>query len=116
GASPVGVTEGALEVLCAYGWPGNVRELRSVMRRAVLFANGGEIGVDELPHAELDARRRLLGGEGSEPPKGDAQRISEALALSGGNQTEAAKLLGISRRTLSKRLDRLGIKRPRKRG
>jgi transcriptional regulator with GAF, ATPase, and Fis domain len=51
----------------------------------------------------------------SMPGDRERERIASALAQSGGNQTEAAKLLGISRRTLSSRLDELGIVRPRKR-
>jgi DNA-binding NtrC family response regulator len=130
-----GVTSAALEALHAYPWPGNVRELRHVIARAVLLAGGRPIGVEHLrlhdapfkrdsgfrpavrtpALADADsgpeARTQALRAELDELER---DRIVEALAQSAGNQTQAAKLLGISRTTLVTRLEAFGLPRPRK--
>jgi DNA-binding NtrC family response regulator len=100
----------ALATLVQHPWPGNVRELRTVMERAVLVCDGDEI----LPaHLLFDA------GAGSAPcagpPEGSAerQRILAALDACAGNQTRAARLLGMSRSTLVNKLSLLDIPRPR---
>jgi two-component system response regulator AtoC len=123
------LSTGALAALCAHPWPGNVRELRNVLVQALLLASGGTIEASDLPLEEMRARAQSLGAE-SEPgagesPRGHASgsraepelraRIEAALRESAGNQTEAARRLGISRRTLLHRLDELGFARPRKR-
>ena len=102
--------EGALAALRAHPFPGNVRELRNVIDRAVALA-GSIVSTD---HLFLDAARPA-----SVPPPAPAgprdaerQRILDALAQCGGNQTRAAQLLGISRRTLVTRLGEYGIARP----
>jgi transcriptional regulator with GAF, ATPase, and Fis domain len=136
-------TPGAIEALCAYSWPGNVRELRSVIERAALLAQGGIIDVTHLlfepPHdsetlrhaaAALipDADTPTTFNESmirstdvstetvlAELARLERRQIEEALERTGGNQKDAAKLLGISRRTLIRRLDRYRLTRPRKR-
>ena len=115
----------ALRALTRYEWPGNVRELRNVIERAALLAGGGPIELEHLTD---------LGGDGetetaapSTPPatrepealRGavetlERERIVEALEQCSGNQTRAAKLLGISRRMLISRLEGYRIPRPRK--
>ena len=120
------VTPAALARLRAYRWPGNVRELRSIIERATFLCEA-EIDLAHLPED------RLVRPEPAAPPPavefpdeaptdvgGDAsarerQAIEQALARTSGNQTKAAKLLGVSRRTLSNQLDRHGLARPRKR-
>jgi transcriptional regulator with PAS, ATPase and Fis domain len=121
----------ALQWLRAHRWPGNVRELRNVIERAVVLCAESSIGREHLP-AALDpsasaARTTSASVERSvtaevDPERFEAQlesleraRIVEALARCGGNQTQAAKLLGIARRTLVARLVELGIPRPRTR-
>jgi transcriptional regulator with PAS, ATPase and Fis domain len=105
------LSKAALARLKGYTWPGNVRELRNAIERAVLLCET-TIEVEHLPTTR-DSR----------PSSGDLragvveyerQRIVEALAECNGNQTKAAKLLGISRRTLIERLDELQLPRPRK--
>jgi two-component system response regulator AtoC len=98
----------ALDLLRAHRWPGNIRELRNVIDRAVLLAPGDEIGPEHV----------MLGttaGAGK-PDDRDAarRRIVDTLEHCGGNQTRAARMLGIGRRTLLERLDELGLPRPRK--
>jgi two-component system, NtrC family, response regulator AtoC len=111
----------ALALLAAHGWPGNVRELRNVMERALLLCTGREILVEHLP---ADRLRPLTPAPapapaaGPTPPGGgdrlDRARVLAALAACGGNQSRAARQLGVSRKTLVARLDAYGITRPRK--
>ncbi len=130
------ISDEVLSLLMSYSWPGNIREVRNVMERAVLLCEGDRITPEHLPLDAMRAARRVAaasapqpsapepatdtGGTlptaaGSEDPdEQERLRISDALAQAGGNQTRAAELLGISRRTLSKRLDKYGFPRPRK--
>ena len=111
----------ALELMRNYDWPGNVRELKNMMERAVLLSGGEVIGPEHLP-AEKMRVTKVTGGSAwppSEPAprRGsvDEQQILQALERTGGNQTTAARLLGISRRTLVNRLNEYEqVHRPRK--
>ncbi len=121
----------ALALLERHTWPGNVRELRNVIERAVVFSRGGEIRAEHLPPrlvatgalnpAPQPAEPSLQGIDATQrrqrPLKGtpaERERIAATLAACKGNQTKAAKLLGISRRTLIDRLKAHGFPRPRK--
>ena len=99
----------ALRLLESYSWPGNVRELQNVVNKLMLFAPGPEIGACEvrqelantetsdngpLESAEFDTRLDSL----------EAQAIAKILEQTGGHRGQAAAQLGISRRTLSRRL------------
>jgi two-component system, NtrC family, response regulator AtoC len=123
------IGDAALALLHGYPWPGNVRELRNTVRRAVLLCDGDEITPAHLPAEKLTATFASPSHEGSLPPaeplpplrevrehfqEAERNRIIAALDRVQGNQTEAAKLLGIARRTLIKRLDAYGLPRPRK--
>ena len=134
-AGPIGrafvFSEEAKQWLQSHSFPGNIRELRNACERAVLLATGSVI---EKGHLTLDEPKRPQGRYRSPttPPPGvltsdmpthvratvaelEKQRILEALDKCAGNQTRAAEMLGISRRTLINRLDEYGIARPRKR-
>jgi transcriptional regulator with PAS, ATPase and Fis domain len=125
---PPEVTIDAWERLRGYRWPGNIRQLRNMMERAVVLADDGPITAaalqvetyigptqtrpaipDPLPPAAMS----------SPPPEGpdadDRRRILDALDRCAGNQTRAAEMLGISRRTLVTRLGEYSLPRPRKR-
>ena len=105
-------------------WPGNVRELKSAVERASLLAAGGPIDVQHLelepasalaPAASSTARRPAATPDlRGELELVERARIADAMARSGGNQTKAAGLLGISRRALIHRLDAYELPRPRK--
>jgi two-component system response regulator HydG len=105
------VTPAARSALTSYTWPGNIRELRNVIERAVLFSDGGPIEVGHLQLQERAAPRSDALPAALEQLERD--RILAALAQTHGNQTEAAKLLGIARRTLVNRLTAYDLRRPR---
>lgn len=104
----------ALAVLTGYSFPGNVRELENVLERAVALAGGGEITTDAL-QLSPPAFASDLGGGGSRWPLQDyldrieREAIVEALEKTRFNRTAAAKLLGITFRSLRYRMQRLGI-------
>jgi len=118
-----------IAAFAAYPWPGNVRELRNVIDRAVVLADD-VIQLDHIPTKvsaagaaqamPRNAQKRALVDDSilqlrSEVSEAERRAVLEALEWAGGNQTKAAELLGISRRTLLHRLDEYGIERPRKR-
>jgi DNA-binding NtrC family response regulator len=102
-----------------HAWPGNIRELRNVLTRAVVLCDG----------ATLEPGHLRLGSSGptaraANPEQGplvreleylERSRVIEALGKTCGNQTYAARLLGISRRALIERIQKYGLPRPRKR-
>jgi DNA-binding NtrC family response regulator len=125
---PPSLSTATLEILRAYRWPGNVRELRNAIERAVILSPGEVILPEHLPPALLrvvEAQRTTVlappangwtaGDQGEPPEPPERRRILEALERSAGNQTRAARLLGISRGTLISRLNEHGLPRPRKR-
>ncbi len=109
---PPELSEAALALLRGYDWPGNVRELRNAIERALLLCEGNSIQPEHLP-LERHAERSV-----PPPPDGDSERarILAALAACGGNQSGAARRLGVSRKVLIARLDAYGVARPRKPG
>jgi transcriptional regulator with GAF, ATPase, and Fis domain len=130
GTRQLELSANALSMIQSYRWPGNVRELRNVLDRAVLLCDGGRIEIEHIifgktgattpPHPSgppsvksPDAAPLLA--TAPDPARDERHRILVALERCGGNQKEAAQLLGMSRRMLMYRLDRLGLPRPRKR-
>jgi len=113
------ITSETLELLERHPFPGNVRELRNVIERAVALAGERPIGTEHL-HLEASSSSSLLATspvvatpDTNDPRRRDErQRIIDALAQCGGNQTRAAEVLGISRRTLVNRLGEYGLARP----
>jgi len=113
-----GVAPSAMDVLAAYHWPGNVRELRNVIERAfILHADADEIRPEHLP-AELrraSAPKKperivpQVSEQGIVLDEVERRLISEAMERASGNQSRAARLLGISRDTLRYRLKKHAI-------
>ena len=116
------ISEAAMAVLRAHGWPGNVRELRNVIERALLLCDGRALLPEHLPPpvpvVADDAEPALpAAAPAARGADGDERtRILAALAACGGNQSRAARQLGISRKVLIARLDSYGVARPRKPG
>jgi two-component system response regulator AtoC len=90
--------------LRGYSWPGNVRELRNVVIRAALFASGPEITVAELPEEFVESSFTADLHKLSTLPEIEKLAIARALDQSGGHQQRAANTLGISRRTLQRKI------------
>ena len=100
----------ALDLLRGYHWPGNVRELRNITENLLIRAKGGTIDADLVKTILPDSSPRSNSNSGQETLQElEERRIREALEATGGNKTEAAKLLGISRRRMYSRLKVLGI-------
>jgi DNA-binding NtrC family response regulator len=131
GVSPTRFSADALRALRAYRWPGNVRQLKNVVERAAVIASGMVIGLDELPEELLASPLDDETPNAARPSPGPrtpltehdvdrsfAERVSsfetrlirDALDKTSGNQTRAAELLKIPRRTLTNKIHTLGIK------
>jgi DNA-binding NtrC family response regulator len=98
----------ALAAFAAYDFPGNVRELANVVERAVIVAEGATVGARDLPDS-LMASASVRGLKSRRPTLAEleADYIREVLEAVGGNKSEAARVLGISRKNLYERLARL---------
>src|SRR5262249_28607408 len=107
-----GLSRDVVTLLRDYAWPGNVRELRHVVERACQAADGGAITLDHLPADMLEAP--AFGAEETltrRPTLDEMERryIAATLKHARGNQTDAAKLLGISRKSLWEKRKRYGL-------
>jgi len=103
----------ALAHLRAYPWPGNVRELRNVIQRAVLLTSGArELGAEdlELPTVADDDPPEAPAKASDATDEAERQKLLRALEQCDGNQSRAARLLGISRSTLIRRLQLHGLR------
>ncbi len=112
-APPPPITKAAKARLEAHDWPGNIRELKNVIDRAVLLCGAGPIDVPHLPFRTRTASAPApLGGESalrSDVERLERERILAVLEACNGNQSKAAKQLGISRTTLWSRLSAWGF-------
>jgi transcriptional regulator with PAS, ATPase and Fis domain len=104
GGRNVGVSGGAVDALCSFGWPGNVRELEHVIERAYVLSDGDLIDEEDLPERLRKAEKIPL-SEGLAPLEEIEKRyIAKVLKETGGNRTRAAKILGIDRKTLYRKV------------
>jgi len=118
----------SLKLLLSYPWPGNIRELRNTIERALLLSNGDSLSPEDLPLEKMRGTPVSMERVPEAAPRAaitmpvtaldeesrlDYERIVESLSLCSGNQTRAAKLLGMSRRTFCARLKAYNIPRPR---
>ncbi len=102
-----GFYSGAAEILASHSWPGNLRELNNVVKRAVLLTRGSKITTAELTLAMGQIRTDnvlQLHDEDTE-----RQRIITALQQTNGNKAKAARLLGVDRKTIYNKIEKLGI-------
>ena len=126
-----GISQEALEILKNYPWPGNVRELRNAIERGVVLSRKRTILPEHLPEPVLRPRSKASGMDGRvaevvddialapDAPRTGLHRLVEekwerallhrALEMTGGNQVRAARLLGINRLTLRKKIARYGL-------
>ncbi len=107
------ITPDAMQALMGYAWPGNVRELRNAVERMVVLARGSKLTVRDLPPAIRGETSAAAGMPASMRPtsiqEANRQMILAALDANGGNRAQAATQLGISRRTLHRKLREFGI-------
>jgi len=117
GKHVTGLSAEAAERLLAYTWPGNVRELQNAIERAVALARYEEITVDDLPEkirAYRSSHVLIAADDPSElVPLEEAERryVLRVLESVGGNKTLAARVLGIGRKTLYRKLEQYGVVR-----
>ena len=107
-----GMSAPAAEKLLAYAWPGNVRELQNAMERAVALTRHDEVGIDDLPEKIRTYRSSHVVIAAESPselvPLEELERryILRVLDAAAGNKTEAARILGLDRKTLYRKLER----------
>ena len=119
GKDLAGFAPEALDLLTAYDWPGNVRELRNCVERMVVMARGDRLTLKDVPTDVRNAVGTALSMDHEAPPPAEEHAtgapsldidanernlVVRALRQTGGNRTEAARILGISRRTLHRKL------------
>ena len=114
GDQPPRLSPGALKALEFYSFPGNVRELENILERATALCSGDSIEVEDLHLGPEEIHDAGLEGRGSETldeylNRLERQAILEALQKAEGNRTAAARLLGVTFRSMRYRLERLGI-------
>ncbi|HYE14023.1 MAG TPA: sigma 54-interacting transcriptional regulator, partial [Pyrinomonadaceae bacterium] len=97
----------ALAALAAYSWPGNVRELANVVERAVIVSDAETLGAGDLPESVRAAAGPRLARRPTLAEL-EAEYVREVLAAARGNKSEAARVLGISRKNLYEKLARYG--------
>ena len=107
-----GLTPEAASLFMAYDWPGNIRELENIIERAFVICSGGKIGIEHLPPeltlkdtdmpTDFQTAKNIL----------EARNIEKALEQAGNNKTKAARLLGMHKSTLHRKLKRLNIRTP----
>src|SRR5256885_898673 len=105
-----GFSNEALERLESYAWPGNVRELENLIERTVLLARKDRIDAEDLPEEVAGVKRpprdAILELVGTPLDEIEQRLLDETLRITGGNKTQAAKLLGIDVRTVARKLER----------
>ena len=122
------LSEDALQALLAYDWPGNVRELRTALEHGVVMCNSARVGLKNLPshvtgatgaifspRSETKSNGAMTVGADLNIERMERAMIDAALQRTNDNRTEAAELLGLSRRTLQRKLREMGrVKRVRR--
>ncbi len=107
----LGCTPEAMEKLTSYSWPGNIRELRNAIEYASVLCPGGAIDVQHLPVKIRQQVRDSAKGAAKRPldESMDKENLVTALEQAGGNQSEAARILGVSRVTVWKKIKKYGL-------
>lgn len=106
----LGLTPRAIEKLTSYSWPGNVRELRNAIEYAFVLCPGGAIDEKHLPSKAIETNSaNKKKGKGKPIDGKEKEKLLEALRQSGGNQSEAGRMLGVSRITVWKRIKKYNI-------
>lgn len=105
-----GVTAECMDLLCNYPWPGNVRELENAIERGIILMRGTELTEKSLPLPIQKSAFSITGSENTNAPtslfEAEKQLILKTLVDTEGNKSEAARRLGITRKTLLNKLNR----------
>jgi len=110
-----GITDEAMGKLRSYPWPGNVRELRNTVERAVILSKSDVLGPEDFvlgrqePGPNAGIRGLQLPPDGVDLQLVEEQLVRQALQRAGNNQTQAAKLLHLSRDQLRYRMEKFGL-------
>ena len=104
------LTESGVRAMEDYTWPGNVRQLQHMMERMVILAPGGRIDEEAVRAGIRDSQPREAGGETLADAEMD--QIRKVLAATAGNKSRAARILGIERKTLYRKLERMEALNP----
>lgn len=102
-----GLTNQALDVFMRYSWPGNVRELENVIERAFVFCHEKRIDVEHIPSEIVGFRLKKISAQKTNSI--ETAQVIQALEKAGWNKAKAARLLGMSRKTLYKKLKKYNI-------
>lgn len=111
----VEITKDAQELLISYDWPGNIRELENVVERMVVLAKSDKIDVSDIPDNIIKAREKRLSFKESvyqAKAKLERELLSKVLQEVDGNRTKAAKILGVDRKTLHKKIKEYNLQIP----
>ena len=98
----------AMNILTSYNWPGNIRELKSVITKALIFADADVITPYDLPR-HLTVNQQLPTRQSKTLEEMEKNHIIAVLSETGGNQSKAAEILGINRKTLYKKIHKFKI-------
>ncbi|MDR3561658.1 MAG: sigma 54-interacting transcriptional regulator [Negativicutes bacterium] len=120
GKKPTVFSPAAMQMLAEYRWPGNIRELENICERLVILSAGEQVGVDKVCKALFEDGYSAGGivpepmpprqrGEARKLQEGEIDAIRVALLEAGNNKTEAARMLGIHKATLWRKIKRYGI-------
>ncbi len=109
-----GIDESAMQCLLQYDWPGNIRELENAIERAVVLGTGEMVGMDDLPEQVIAGAENVSSvlkvGYHAALEQSKRQIVQSALAQTGGNQSQAAEILGVHRVYLSRLIKNLGLR------
>ena len=114
GKTVTGIAPAAAERLLAYPWPGNIRELQNCIERAIALTRHPEIQVEDLPETVRSFKRSHVLVAASDPselvPLAEVERryVLRVVEAAGGNKSLAAQILGITRKTLYRKLEEYG--------
>lgn len=110
----IGISDNAMELLKNYDWPGNVRELENIIERAVITCSRKVVTVDDLPKNIIDSAKKETDSKiiveiGTTMDDVEKRVITETLSYTRGDKKHAAEILGITRKTLYRKLKGYGL-------
>ena len=106
-----GISDEALTLFMRYPWPGNVRELEHALEHAFILCHGSTITIDHLP-PEISEDSKIKAHAPHERSVDEQQKILQALNKTDWNKAKAARLMGVSRRTIYRKIDNLKLTKP----